>query len=119
MITHQATIGSITAKVDRSLAYRVNTPELSPAEKASFMDLQNQVVEIVLKPLDDPDAPNLTIETKKAERTPSDRLRRAIYKLWMVKKEAGEYINPDFQAYYNSIMEGYIQLVKNKIEEAS
>ena len=111
-----ATMGTITAKKDRSLGFRLNTPELTEAEKAAFMELQPEVLEVFIKPLDT-QAPEMSIKAEKDEKTPSQRLRNTMYALYMSKKEAGEFIPDTFQEYYNTIMEKLIESYKDKLGE--
>lgn len=115
-ISFQATISTISAKVDGSLGMRLNTPELLPEEKVALMGLQNIVVEAVLKPLDSTDGEAIVVRAEKGEKSRSERARGAIYRLWMLKKEAGEYVDEDFQVYYNRIMDSFIESVKQKME---
>ena len=117
MIKHQATIGSITAKVDKSLAYRVNTPELTPEEKAMFMELQNQVVEVSINPIDDPEASTIAIKAQKHDLSPSQRLRNVIYALHKQKLEKNAYVESDFETYYRKIMESFIDMTKGQLDE--
>ena len=112
-----ATMGSITAKKDRSLGFRLNTPELSPEEKAAFMDIQAEVLEVFLKPLDSQDAPEMKIEADLDTKSPSTRLRNVLYVIYMKKKESKEVIPDTFQEYYNTIMEKLIEKYKLVLEE--
>lgn len=112
-----ATMGTITAKKDRSIAFRLNTPELTEQEKVAFMELQPEVLEIFLKPLDVPNAPDISVKAQKDEKTPSQRLRNTIYALWASKKDAGEYVNEDFNTYYNQTMEAFINKVKERLDQ--
>lgn len=116
-IKTQVTIGSIRAKVDGSLGFNVSTPELSPGEKVAFMDLQNQVLQATFLPLDNPEATIIPIDTEREIKSHSTRLRNVIYALWASKKEAGEYVEENFQTYYNKIMEAFITKVKGQLED--
>jgi hypothetical protein len=115
-ISVQVTIGSIRAKVDGSLGFNVSTPELSPEEKVAFMALQNNVLEAVFQPLDNPEATILPIETEKGVNTQSQRIRSVLFVLWTKMKDAGEYVDDDFNAFYRKDTEKYILSRKEKIE---
>ena len=112
MIKHQAVIGTISAKVDRSISYRVSTSELTSEQKALFMELINVPVNITLDPIDEPQAPVVKISTDLESKTPSQRLRNIIYIIWTQKGKKGE-----FEAFYNASMERIIDMAKSKIEE--
>lgn len=115
-VSTQATIGSIRAKVDGSLGFSLSTPELTADEKVAFMALQNSLLEATFSPIDDPEAETISVKARKDEKTPSQRLRNAIYALWSTKKEAGEYVEDIFQTYYDKIMESFITKVKEQLE---
>lgn len=116
-VVFQANLSSITAKVDGSLGLRLNTPELTPSEKVAIMGLQNLNLEATLKPLDDPEAMVVAVSASKDEKTRSERARGAIFRLWSLKKEAGEYVEQEFQTYYNKIMDSFIESIKQKMED--
>lgn len=111
-IIHQGVIGSVTAKVDRSISYRVSTPELSADEKARFMDMQNVNCTFILEPIDEENAPELVINEDLETKTPSQRLRNSLYVLYTQKKP-----DVDFDIYYRTQMEKFIEVVKSKLDE--
>jgi len=115
-ITWNGVITSITSKVDKSLGLRVATPELSPTERAEFMEYQGTNAVFTLDPLDEKADAGLMIAKDRETKTPSQRLRNAIYALHQTKLEHKEYTEPDFQTYYNTVMEGFINKVKEQLE---
>lgn len=113
-IQHKGQISTISAKVDGSLGYRVNTPELSPEEKAAFFNLQNVNVEILINPLGEKEAVEI-VEVKKEldTKTPSQRLRSVLFILWKQNNEGHEI----FDTYYEIKINGFIEHLKNKIND--
>ena len=111
-IQHQAVIGTINAKVDRSISYRVSTSELTSEQKAIFMDLINTAVNITIEPIDEPKAPLVKINTDLETKTPSQRLRAVLYVYFKQKNEG-----TDFEAFYNARMNQLIEMIKNKLED--
>lgn len=113
-IKHKGQIASITGKVDGSLGYRVNTPELSPEEKAVFFELQNVNVEVLISPFETKEEVEV-MEVKKdlESKTPSQRLRAVMFLLWKKNNEGHEL----FDTYYEKKMNGIIEHLKGKIDE--
>lgn len=99
--------------MDGSVAYRVNTPELSAEEKAAMFALQNLNVEILINPFDADKVELMTIHTEIDQKTPSQRLRGVLYVLWE-KRPEGHKI---FDTYYMVKMNGFIEHLKGKIDE--
>jgi hypothetical protein len=110
-LTTNAVITSITAKVDGSLGLRVGTPELSPTEKAEFMELQNVNLIATFKPLDEPEAPELVIDKELGTKTPGQRLRGVIF---VLHQQAG--VTSSFEDFYRDYMEKIINRVKENLE---
>lgn len=112
-IHHKGNIGSITGKVDGSLAYRVTTPELSADEKSAFFDLQNVNVEIVISPFESKEEVEMMdIKRDLETKTPSQRLRAVMFLLWKKNNEGHEL----FDTYYEKKMNGIIEHLKDKID---
>lgn len=117
-ISHAGIITSISSRADGSLGYRMTTPELSPAEKADFMGLQNANIEVLLKPMDEEPSDALIINKELENKPLHIRLRNAIFRVWKLKQEAKEFDNPDnFEELYRRVMEGFIEVTKEKMEE--
>ena len=109
-------ITSLTAKVDGSIGLRIATPELSPAEKTEFFKFQNINSVVTLDPLDEKPEAGMLVEKNRETKTPSQRLRNVIFALHKTKLEQKEYIEPNFEVYYNNIMESFINKVKEQLE---
>lgn len=57
------------------------------------------------------------VKETRENKTPSQRLRNVIYALHQTKLEHGELVEPDFTRYYETVMEGFINVTKERIEE--
>lgn len=109
-INLQVIITSIRAKSDMSLGLSMSTPELTNEEKVEVMKLQNNVLEAVFIPLDNPDVPDYKINTDLEHKTPSQRLRGVIYRMWELNSEG-----KTFEEYYKEVMERVINKLKEKL----
>lgn len=105
-------ISSITAKKDRSVGLRLNTPELTATEKADLMELQGINIDVFFKPLDTAPDDILTIDKDLNAKSSSRRLRAVLFILW---KQLGE--DGDFNGYYQMVMEKIINHFKEKLED--
>ena len=77
----QAIFGSFTSKADGSLSARLSTPELSSAEKAAFMDIQNKNCRILIEPMYYESDGKVEIKRLLDTKTPSERLRAVLFVL--------------------------------------
>lgn len=107
-IHHQATVSSITAKVDGSIGYKINTPELSSEEKTAIFDLQNQNVEVLISPIGVKEI--LKVKNDLNQKSQSSRIRSVLYILWEQDHE-----DLNFEDYYKDKTEKYIEYLKAKI----
>lgn len=104
-----AIVTSISSKVDGSLRFGTVTPELTPEEKADFMELQNLNLEVTLKPTEE----KTDIKEIKGEfdgKTPSQRLRNTIYVYWEQKGAKGE-----FDKFYLNQMNRLVDKIKENL----
>jgi hypothetical protein len=108
-IKHQATISSITAKVDGSVGYKINTPELNSEQKTAIFDLQNQNVEVLINPMGAKEV--LEVKTDLNQKSQSKRIRAVLFLLWQRDPEG-----LTFEEYYNEKTEKYIDWLKGKLE---
>lgn len=109
-IQHQAIITSISARVDGSVGYRINTPELSTKEKTAIFDMQNQNVEVLVSPMGAKEV--LKVENDLNQKSQSQRIRAVLYILFSKNPEG-----MDFEQYYKNKTEKYIEYLKGKIDE--
>ena len=111
-IQTRAVITSIRAKVDGSLGFSGVTPEYTIEEKVAFMELQNQEIEVLIKPVGYPNAPVVKVDKDVKEKSLSQRLYSVLYVLW---EQSGR-PDDDFEVYRRKQMEKFINLVKDKLE---
>lgn len=108
-INHQATISSIIAKVDGSVGYRINTPELNNEQKSAIFDMQNQNVEVLISPIGAKEV--IKVKTDLNQKSQSSRIRATLYRVWERDSEG-----KDFETYYQEKTEKYIDYLKGKLE---
>lgn len=112
-IQHKGQITSITAKVDGSVGYRINTPELTNGEKSTIFDLQNKNVEVLISPFDGPEPELIKVDKDIEIKSQAQRIRSVLYILYIQNPEN----LTTFEEYYKVKTEKYIEMLKGKIEE--
>lgn len=110
-IRTQAIVNSVRSKVDRSLSMTIHTPELTPQEKALFMELQGVISDMTLTPQEE-NVPTVEIDKDLKSKSQSERLRSVLYVYW---KQQGE--NGEFSDFYRRNMERFIDIIKDKLDE--
>lgn len=110
-IQTNAQITGIRSKVDRSLGISISTPEYTPEESAEMLRLQGMNVTITITPLDEKSTEILKIDRESGAKSPSERMRGVIFRIWEGKKDTW----PDYEAYYRHIMEKLLDQLKEKI----
>ena len=111
-INFQAIITSIRALKDGSLSLTIHSPELTSEEKAEFMNLQNVVLDALLQP-EEMQFPEIKrVKSDLDTKTPSERLRGALFVLWKKRGEEGE-----FRRFYEKNMEKFIRRISEAIDE--
>lgn len=116
-ISWNGVITTISSKRDRSLGLRIETPELTPVERANFIEYQGVNAVFTLDPLDEKPDAGILVAKNLDTKTPSQRLRNAIFALHQTKLEHGEYIEKNFEIYYTGIMESIINKVKQELDQ--
>jgi len=86
------------------------TPELNPNEMAEIMNLQGINLNAVFTPLDERNAPVYKVDKELETKTPSNRLRATLWRLWEQEGSKGDFD----QEFYN--MNKFIEVVKEKLE---
>ena len=104
-------IGGIRSRIDGSLGFNASTPELSSEEKVAFMSLQGVALKMLVVPIDEPNAPTVTVEKDLNQKPASQRLRAVLYVLWEQQGNKGT-----FEDFYKMQMEKFISAVKDKFE---
>lgn len=110
-IVTQAILTSFSSRADKSLGFRGVTPELSSAEKSTFMDFQGLNVRLLIEPIDYPSDGKAEIKNQIDSKTASERLRAVLYVAWKQSGEQGV-----FADYYRSKMEHFIEDVKSNLK---
>lgn len=105
-----AIITSIRSKVDRSIGFSCETPELNNEEKAEFFGLQGLNLNLTIEPTDTDEKETMEIKTEMDEKTPSQRLRSVLFLLF--KQQGGD----DFNSFYRKTMERCIEQFKSKLD---
>ena len=100
---------SASTRTDGSLGLRFSTPELPPADKTAFFEIQNLNLKVLLQPLNAV-ADLHEVKAEFEEKTPSQRLRATIFVYWKQQKEPGE-----FEMFYKRQMEKLIDFIKTKL----
>ena len=110
-IVLQATLGSAGTCKDGSLRLTFRTQELQPESKLSVFEFQNKFGWLVFSAskIQEADMPKFKA-VEKSDRTPSERLRNTLYRLWE-KVDTSE----TFDTFYARKMEQLIDFVKGKL----
>lgn len=104
-------LDGISTRKDGSLSLRLSTPELTPDEKLAFLQFQNLQCTMLLQK--ESDAPSLKdVKGEFDRKTPGQRLRACLFVAWNNNGRPG-----DFEDYYRSKMEFFINSVKDTLPE--
>lgn len=106
-------IDNVNAKKDRTLSIKFGTQELSAEYSSYLLSLMGSVVwlgisETVIETLNVPDV----VPDMKGEKSPSQRLKAIIYKIWELKTDQKE----TFPRYYESYMFKLCESLKTKLD---
>jgi hypothetical protein len=112
--TSPATLTGISSKVDGGLSIRFVTKELTPEEKLTALEFQNEYGWVLFRqneftPEDVPDKDAENDETK----SPSTRLRNVLFVYWDQYKKNKKI---DFNTFYRQELEKIIDTVKDRLE---
>lgn len=110
---HNALIGTVSSRADNSLRFSVETPELTPEQSVVLLRLRGVASRILIKPSDAEEVEE--VKTDKETKTPSQRMRSALYRLWATAKEKGK-TNMTFDVFYGKEMERIMQGISDRIE---
>lgn len=109
----QVVLEGITAKKDKSLSIRFSTPELSSKQKATVMDLQGVLCDLLLQPQDTEFPEIEKVDTDINQKSQAQRLRGVLFVLWKQNNEGLDL----FPAYYHKKTEGILEHLKGKISD--
>lgn len=116
MINLKAYFTGFNSKADNSFSIRFTTQELPPEYAADFARALNQFGHLIFKEgeIQEDEIPT-EIPIDEDAKTPSQRLRGVLYRLWSKKKEKSPNIEP-FDYYYRKQYEKLIELYKEKLD---
>ena len=106
-----AIISGFRGLSDGALSLTVHTPELRPDQKVVFMELQNQNIDMLIEPRDEPTEDIVEVDKDVNQKTQAQRLRAVLFIYW---KQQGE--NGDFRDFYHKKMERFINIIKDNLE---
>lgn len=104
-------ITSIRSRKDGSLGFTCETPEYTPNERVTLMELQGVNVKAVFTPSDEPKEETITVNTDIQNKSQSQRIRAVLFRLW---QQSGQ--TQSFEVYYNEKTEKYIEHLKSFLE---
>ena len=112
-----AIFGSFTSRADGSLSARLSTPELTSAEKAAFMDLQNKNVRLLIEPTDYTTDGKVEVKNALGGKSPSNRLRAVLFVLFKQLSAKGELASKtSYDEFYVKQMETIINSYKDQLD---
>lgn len=115
-ITTPAIFTSFTSKADRSLSARLVTPELSSAEKAAFMELQNCNVRLLIEPQDYAVDGKTEIKNPLGTKSPSQRIRAILFVLFKQLQAKGQMKDKTYEVFYVEQCEAVIASYKEQLD---
>lgn len=108
-------ISSLSTRVDGSIAIKLDTQELSPANSTVLFELRGKEAWAIIAPSqmkeEDIKLPTERADPAMGTKTPSQRLRNSLYRLWEQNKSG-----TDFESFYRIRMEQIIDQIKGKLE---
>lgn len=111
-ISFSAIIDGVNAKKDKTLSIRLGTQELSPDDSSHLLDLMGKQIFVAFGETDitEMEIPEVLPEMK-GDKSPSQRMRGIIYKIWEKKTDKKE----PFPRYYENYMFRVCELLKDKL----
>jgi len=108
-------VSSLATKVDGSIKISLETRELNPQDSATLFELRGGEAWAIISPSEIKDE-DVKLPTEKADpavgtKTPSQRLRAVLYRLWEQNPKG-----VDFESYYRVQMEQIIEKLKERLE---
>lgn len=110
-LSFKGVLSSLSSRVDRSLSLHIKTTALDSSEKALFMELQQEPLDIKFSPQDAPHIPPEVINGQIRVKTQAERIRGVLYVLWeqQYKPKVG------FEDFYKAKTEQIIEFYKSKL----
>lgn len=109
-------ITSLSTKVDGSIKIAMETRELQGHEAAKMFELRGREAWVLIAPQafeDDVSLPKERADPAVGTKTPSQRLRAVIFRLW---EQQGSKSGVDFESYYRLKLESIIDQFKERLE---
>lgn len=105
----------VSALADRGVSLGFHTQELPNDQKTILFNLQNTAGYLLFKPdmIKEEEVPKK--KSGYEVKTPSERLRGVLFVYWKQKKEVEE---PIFEAYYEKVLNGYIEQIKRSLNQS-
>lgn len=104
-------IDGVQAKKDKTLSIRLGTQELTPDDTSYLFDMMGKQLWVAFAetPIEMLDIPDITPEFR-GEKTPSQRMRGVIYRIWEEKFKK----SMPFPKFYENYMSKLIEDLKDK-----
>jgi hypothetical protein len=106
-----AEMGTVSSRADHSASFRIITPELRPSEAGALMSYHGKACHVLIKPHDEVPDEQVSVDTQRETKTPSQRLRAVMFVDWTQKGKKGS-----FDAWYAEKMEIIINKIKSTLE---
>jgi hypothetical protein len=111
-----ALIGAIATKVDGSVKITLETREFKPEEAARIFQLRGSEAWVLIAPTafseEDVKLPTEKADPATGTKTPSQRLRAVLYRLWEQNRSG-----TDFESFYRLTLERVIEQFKEKLHD--
>jgi hypothetical protein len=113
MLKVPSAISKITTMSDGGLRLYIDTAELAPQDKSELMGMYNKSGWFVFSDtgIMEADVPTEQVEFKN-DRTPGQRLRGVIFRLW---EQSSSTTRGDFETFYKIRIEKLIDQIKEKL----
>ena len=101
--------GSVTSRVDGSVKINFVTPELRPSEAGALIAIHGKNCCVSIVPEDAPPAELIRVDTERTIKTPGQRLRGVLFRIWEQSKAV------PFEPWYAQRMETLINEAKAEL----
>lgn len=105
-------VDGVNAKKDRTLSLRLGTQEMSAEDASHLLDMMGKQcwVAIAETEIEDLEIPEILPEMK-GDKTPSQRLRAVLYKIWELKTDKKQ----TFPRWYEDYIFKFVEQLKEKL----
>jgi hypothetical protein len=105
-------IGAVTSKLDHSLTFRVNTPEMLPSAAGELLQWHGRAARVCIFPHEGEAGNVIEVKTERNDKTPSRRLHSILFLIFKQRGSEG-----DFDSFYKREMEKLIEHYKAKLDQ--